>query len=130
MARAFLIITGLLWVLYGVYLLVMPQELAAMAGVAATNATGTVELRAMYGGLQTAIGALALLAGVSPAWRRSGLATLLFVYAGLALARLGSASRPGSSRRTWWAESHWSRFRALIAWALLRREWRPTALRL
>ena len=39
-----------------------------MAGVAATNATGTVELRAMYGGLQTAIGALALLAGLSPAW--------------------------------------------------------------
>jgi hypothetical protein len=95
MARAYLIIAGLMWVLYGIYLLVMPQALAATAGVAATTLTGVIELRAMYGGLEMAVGAFALSAAVLPGMLRSGLLAMGLACAGLGLTRLGSAAAAG-----------------------------------
>lgn len=91
MARIFLILTGVLFMGFGVYYMITPQVLAEMAGVTATNATGIVELRAMYGGLQIAVGVLSLLAAFSAVWQRVGLLAVLIVYAGLGLVRLASA---------------------------------------
>jgi hypothetical protein len=88
MARAFLIINALLWVGYGAYLLLAPEALADLAGVTASNATGSVELRTMYGGLQTALGVLALLGALSGGWRMTALAAFIFVYGGMAIGRL------------------------------------------
>ncbi|HEY2809017.1 MAG TPA: DUF4345 family protein [Steroidobacteraceae bacterium] len=91
MARAYLVIAGLMWLVYGVYLLAAPQALAATAGVAATNTTGLIELRAMYGGLEMAVGAFALAAAVLPGMLRSGLLAMGLACAGLGVTRLFSA---------------------------------------
>lgn len=59
-ARLFLGILGGLWLAYGLWLFLQPQSLAGLAGVGALNATGTVDIRATYGGFQIAVGALML----------------------------------------------------------------------
>jgi hypothetical protein len=92
MARTYLIVAGLMWVVYGIYLLVAPQVLAGTAGVAATNLTGLIELRAMYGGLEIAVGAFALTAAGVPGMLRSGLLAMGFACAGLGVTRLLSAT--------------------------------------
>jgi hypothetical protein len=90
MVPVFLAVSAVLWFPYGVFCFVRPDYLAGAAGVSASNATGVIELRAMYGGLQAAIGVLAGLAFACPTLRRAALVTLLCVYAGLGLSRLGA----------------------------------------
>lgn len=86
-ARIFLALSGLIWLPYGLYCFVAPGYLADAAGIASTTATGNIELRAMYGGLQAGIGALALAGALRPAWRRSVLFAGCFLFGGLAVTR-------------------------------------------
>ena len=86
--RPFLLFSAAVWLPYGLYCFATPSALAPIAGVAATTATGTVELRAMYGGLQTAIGVLALLGAVRGSLTRTALVTLGTLALGLGSARL------------------------------------------
>ena len=86
--RIFLGLSALLWLPYGIFCFFQPDFLAGAAGVASTSATGTTELRAMYGGLQAGVGALALLALFRPGLQRPALVTLAFLCGGLVLARL------------------------------------------
>ncbi len=95
MARAYLCIAGVMWLVYGVYLLAAPQALAVTAGVAATSTTGLIELRAMYGGLEVAVGAFALAAAALPGMLRSGLLAMGLACAGLGVTRLLSALAAG-----------------------------------
>jgi hypothetical protein len=90
--RIFLGLSALLWTPYALTLLVDPAALSEAANVVATSATGTAELRAMYGGLQAAIGLAALAGAVRPAFASYALATLGTVCAGLGVARLGAAA--------------------------------------
>lgn len=90
--RVFLAVSALLWTPYAIGLLVDPAALSEAAGVVATSATGIAELRAMYGGLQAAIGLFALAGALRPALARYALATLGTACAGLGLARLGAAA--------------------------------------
>jgi len=87
LARLFLGFSVLVWLPYGLYLVVQPGFLAGAAGITAGSATGTTELRAMYGGLQAALGLLALAGLLRPALRRTALTTLGTLTAGLGLAR-------------------------------------------
>jgi len=86
-SRVFLGVSALVWLPYGLLCLVTPSFLESAAGVAASTATGTVELRAMYGGLQVAIGVLCVLGCISSAWRRHALIALGMLTAGLFLGR-------------------------------------------
>ena len=90
-ARVFLALSAAVWLPYGLFCFVQPGALAEIAGVTAASATASIELRAMYGGLQTAIGLLALLAVFRPPLRRPALVMLGFLCAGLGLSRLGGA---------------------------------------
>jgi len=94
--RVFLILSALVWLPYGVYCWIDPGQLAGSAGVAFQSATGSTELRAMYGGLQAAIGLLALAGALRAPLRRPALLTLGFLTAGLALARLSGAGLDGA----------------------------------
>jgi hypothetical protein len=94
--RLFLALCALLWLPYGLLCFASPGSLAESAGVTATNATGTVELRAMYGGLQAAVGALALAGALRPALAPHALFALGGLATGLALARAASAALAGS----------------------------------
>jgi hypothetical protein len=93
--RVFLAFSVLLWLPYGVYCFFDPGFLAGAAGIVSQSPTGSTELRAMYGGLQAAIGGLALAGVVSGPLRRPALIALGFLAAGLALARLGGAALDG-----------------------------------
>ena len=95
MARIFLIVAGLMWLAYGIYMLLAPGALATTAGVGALNTTGTIELRAMYGGLEGGVGLLALWGAFAPRLRRAGLAALAFTCTGLGATRLITALLAG-----------------------------------
>ncbi len=93
--RFFLAYLALVWTPYGAYCFLNPAILESFAGVAAQNATAAVELRAMYGGLQIAVGLSALLALLRPAFVAHALYLQLFVVGGLALSRSLAAAIDG-----------------------------------
>ncbi|MBW2316789.1 MAG: DUF4345 family protein [Deltaproteobacteria bacterium] len=100
-ARIFLGLNTLIWLPYGLYCFIDPGFLAGAAGVTSTTATGSTELRAMYGGLQAGIGALCLVAVLRDEFVRPALVTVAFLVAGLASTRLvGSALDHGWSQYT------------------------------
>jgi hypothetical protein len=95
-ARIVLVLSALVWLPYGVYCFVRPDSLAEAAGVVATTPVGVIELKAMYGGLQVGIGLLCALGAARLPLQRPALVALLFLTAGLGLARLGGVASAGS----------------------------------
>ncbi|MBD2857399.1 DUF4345 family protein [Spongiibacter sp. KMU-158] len=84
----FLGLSALAWAGYGIYCFISPEVLNDMGVITAVSATGTVELRAMYGGVQTALGVLAAAGLVNAAMQRPALIALAFATGGLFSARL------------------------------------------
>lgn len=121
-ARVFLVVSALIWLPYGVYCFGSPASLADAAGVAYQSPTGSTELRAMYGGLQIALGALAALGALLSAWRRHALVALAFLTAGLGAARVAGLAIDGgiSSYTAIALVFEWGS--TVAAWWLLSRE--------
>ena len=90
-ARIFLAIFGFFSLPYGIYCFLQPGFLAEFAGVSALSTTGTVELQAMYGGLQAGFGALALFGALRPAYAPTILLATAFQCLGLGSFRLMGA---------------------------------------
>lgn len=86
--RLFLGFTALAFAGYGVACLVSPDVVADAAGLGLASDVARAEARAMYGGLQIAVGALAAAALLRPALRSAALLALAFVFVGLAGGRL------------------------------------------
>jgi len=86
--QIFLLVEALLWVPYGIYCLFVPEVLAESAGVTATSATGVTEVRAMYGGLQFAIGAGCVWGAFSEDLQRSAVWLLFLLTSGIGTARV------------------------------------------
>ena len=89
--RLFLGLNVLIWLPYGIMCFLDPGLLAESASVEASSATGTTELRAMYGGLQASIGVWCALALWKPSLAGSALTALIVLPAGLATTRLTGA---------------------------------------
>ena len=87
-ARIFLGLSALIWLPFGLYCFFQPGFLADAAGVSFTTPTGATDMRATYGGLTAAIGALALAGALRSGWARQALLTLAVACAGLGGARL------------------------------------------
>ncbi len=87
-ARIFLGLQAILFIPYGIYCLVDPGMLAGSAGLTATTVTGTIELQAMYGGLQVAVGAMCVMGLFRQDCEFVALYALLFLFAGLAVVRV------------------------------------------
>lgn len=94
--RTLLVVLGVAFLPYGLFCFASPGFLADAAGVAATTPTGTTELRAMYGGLQAALGALMFAAVRDERLETAALAAMAFLVPGLALARLAGTVLDGS----------------------------------
>lgn len=94
--KLFLGLSALVWFPYGLYCFFAPTALAEVAGVTSTSATGQTELRAMYGGLQAALGVLAFAGMQRASLFRPALVTLATVTAGLGSARLLGALTDGA----------------------------------
>lgn len=95
-ARIFLAIVALVWLPYGIFCFIQPGFLQEAAGVSFTSPTGSTELRAMYGGLQAAVGVLALAGALRARLSPMALLALAVLCGGLGLARLLGAFIDGS----------------------------------
>lgn len=93
----YLWLNGAMFVLYGAACLLSPSLPADYAGFELATPSGTVEVVAMYGGLQLGFGALVLLGARDGAMRETALWALAVVLGGLALARLYGLSMYGAS---------------------------------
>ena len=91
----FLIATAIIFLPYCVICFLKPAMLAEAAGVSAVSSTGITELRAMYGGLQAAIGVLAITAFFIPALVNPFLVALITVSAGLLIGRFAGLVMDG-----------------------------------
>lgn len=80
-------LSGLSLLGFGAAIVYAPLDIMAMADVHATGAAAAIELRAFYGGLELALGALVLICAWHPSRRRDGLWLTLFVFAGIGLTR-------------------------------------------
>ena len=83
-----LALAGLGFLGFGLWFVVDPIGPLAMIGITVAGDPAATELRAFYGGVQTAIAALMLVAAFKPQWRSAGLWLVLAVNAGIAVARL------------------------------------------
>lgn len=88
LTQIFLGVNAVLFIGYGLYCLFSPGTVEDATGLQALSADGKAELRAMYGGVQTALGALALGGLLRPALQFPAVAALCFIFTGLACARL------------------------------------------
>lgn len=98
----FFLFNGLLWLLWGAICLWKPEAWsgAVIPGMEVFNldhATARTEVRAMYGGLQIAIGLLALIAAFKPRHRDTTLLFYVLALSGLALSRLAGLVIEGST---------------------------------
>jgi hypothetical protein len=87
-SKIFLAVMGLVFAGYGLTCLFVPGTVADLTGMGLASEVAKAEVRAMYGGLQFAVGALALVAALRPEIERSALLALCFLFAGLAGGRL------------------------------------------
>ena len=72
----------------GVLFLASPERWAATIGVAATNDTGRVDIRATYGGICLGLGFFWAWCALDPSRYAPGLWSMALVYGGLGLGRI------------------------------------------
>ena len=119
--RVILGLQAIIFLPYGLWCLVNPGLLSGAAGITATSITGTIELQAMYGGLQTAVGVLCALAVFQAAYQRIALVALLFIFAGLAVPRITLGLMHGDfSGYTLFAMSFEGAMVVILLWLLSR----------
>jgi len=88
LGRAMLVITTLIWTLYGAWLFVDPKGLGYM-GLEFNHWSVTVEVVAMYGGFEFMIGIFTLLGLINPRrYMRPALMLWALLYSGLVIGRI------------------------------------------
>ena len=87
MLRKFLIFSTLVWLPYGVLCFLFPEFISAINGVEPSAGTGLVEFKAIYGGLQSGMGLMLLLALFRGAMERPALLMLVFLCGAMAFGR-------------------------------------------
>jgi len=78
---------GLAFIGFGVTCFFVPTFPAELIGYSLDTADSYIEIRAMYGGLQTVIGMFTLLGAIQADFRRASLILIMLVYQGLAIGR-------------------------------------------
>lgn len=89
----FFALNALVWIPWGIICLMTPEAwsgavIPGMTVYDLSEAGARIEVRAMYGGLQIAIGLLALIAIFRPAHRATALLFYVMALSGLALSRM------------------------------------------
>ena len=86
--RIYLGIAGAAFMVTALFAFIDPDSMAAFAGLAAVDASGETEIRAIYGGLTAGIGLLLLCGLRSAKLATAGLGCAVFAVGGLGLTRL------------------------------------------
>jgi hypothetical protein len=89
-------LSAAVWLPYGLYCFLDPAVLGSVAGVTFASATGSTEIRAMYGGLQMGVGVLSVLGLLRIEWRTAALRALLVLVGSLLVSRLAGVVLDGS----------------------------------
>jgi hypothetical protein len=102
LTQAFLVTNSLFWLPWGLINLIWPaswsgEVIPNMDVYDLSSAVARTEVRAMYGGLQMAIGTFALLGAFRPKYRDAALVLFVLALTGLALCRLGGMIVEGES---------------------------------
>ncbi|MBK8284116.1 MAG: DUF4345 domain-containing protein [Ahniella sp.] len=90
-----LFLSGLSFLGFGLALTIAPISVLADIDVTVSGAIADTEIRAFYGGLELALGALILAWTINPARRRDALLLTAVSYGGIGLMRLGSMLATG-----------------------------------
>ena len=105
--KPYLIFTVLVWLPWGLICTFDLASIEEIIGVSSAIAHGKSDIRAMYGGAQTAIGLMALLALFKPRYFPNVVFTLAFLASGLALSRsYGLWTDGGGDAYTWGVVSY------------------------
>jgi hypothetical protein len=91
-----LALSGLSFLGFGVAFRIAPTETLALAGVVTEGAIAATELRAFYGGIEVALGALIVLCATRPSRWADGLWLTLACYGAIGLTRLAGMAIDGS----------------------------------
>lgn len=102
LARITLWLGGLGFLGFGLAFLVAPLQTMAAAGLVLQGDLAATELRAFYGGLEVALGALLIAADLRPGARRHGLVLSLASYGSIGAARLLGIVLAGSATPFLW----------------------------
>jgi hypothetical protein len=102
LTQVFLVANSLFWLPWGLINLLWPESwsgevIEGMDVFDLSTAVARTEVRAMYGGLQMALGVFALLGAFRPRHRDSVLVFFLLALTGLSLCRLGGMVAEGES---------------------------------
>lgn len=85
--KPYLIFNIMVWLPWGLICIFDTTYIKDIIGVTSVNATGNTDLRAMYGGVQFAVGSMAVSALYNQRHFRSFVYALAFLGCGLALSR-------------------------------------------
>ena len=113
--KPYLIFTVLVWLPWGLICVFDTGMIAEIIGVTSTSPSGTSDLRAMYGGVQTAVGLMAALALYDTQYFRNLCFTLALVAGCLALSRTYGLIVDGSSTVYTWGVVAYEYFAAITA---------------
>ena len=103
MGRIVLVLSGVGFLIFGVKALFDPVGLWTSFGLVVSDEPAVrTELRAFYGGLEIALGALLLAFLTTPDRQRTGLLIAAVIYAGLGLGRLVGIVVDGEVARIHW----------------------------
>ncbi len=100
LARVVLGVTGLVWMVIGLWALADPRGLADLVDLRIESPLGRLEIRAMYGGFSVALGLLHGVAASRRAWLAQGLVVTGFLTVGLLSGRLLTVALEGVSSPT------------------------------
>ena len=102
LTQIFLFVNSLFWLPWGFVNLIWPESWSGevipnMNVYDLSSAVARTEVRAMYGGLQMAIGIFALLGALRPKYRDAAFVFFLVALTGLSLCRLGGMVAEGET---------------------------------
>ena len=119
--RAYLIFMVLVWLPWGLICIFNIDSIAQIIGVVGTSPSGNTDIRVMYGGVQLAVGLMAVFVLLSPRYFNSLLFCLAFLGSCMALSRTYGLMVDGSSTVYTWGVVSFEYFVAIsaIAWLLV-----------
>ncbi len=90
-----LVLAGLGFLGFGLWLVVDPAGGLATVDIAATSPAGLIELRGFYGGLELGLGVFFLMCAARAPWRRAGLWLVALGNGGIGLTRVVGIATTG-----------------------------------
>ncbi len=119
--KPYLIFTLLIWLPWGLVCIFNTTVIAEIIGVTSVTASGNSDLRAMYGGVQTAVGLMAALALYNTRLFPNLLFTLAFLGSCLAFSRSYGLSVDNSGSVYTWGVVAYEYFAAIssVIWLVL-----------